>query len=350
MMATMIIPHSRPWISDSDWQAVHSILASGMISQGKNTYKFEKEICNYLGVSHAIAQSSGKAALILALRTLGIGHGDEVILPTYVCRSVLEAVFSVGAKPVLCDVNDTGVITALNVEPYFTSNTKAIIAVHIFGHPCNLEELKQMGVPVIEDACQAFGLNINGLMSGACGDIGILSFHATKCLTSGEGGMLVTQNKLWGKRARELVESSNIPSAGNVAPISDLQAALGLSQLGRYSDFLSRRNELRCQYTEEVNRLGISIGVHAQSNMLFRYTLRTDRLFETIQTKFYEHGISIRRGVDELLHRILGLDDSMFPMANRLYQQTISVPFYPSLSIDESTIITNSLRIIKNVN
>lgn len=349
MIAAMMIPHSRPWITETDQLSVQSVLASGMIAQGEKVLQFENAVCNYLGVRYAVTQSSGTAALVLALRTLDIGHNDEVILPTYVCRSVLEAVLSVGARPVLCDVDDTGVVTTVTIDPHITSKTKAIIAVHIFGHPCNLEGLKQMGIPVIGDACQAFGLNINGLMSEAFGDIGILSFHATKCLTSGEGGMLVTCNKAWGERARQLAEGSTSPSLRNVAPVSDLQAALGLSQLGRYSDFLNRCNELRCQYTKEAQRLGIKIGDPAKSNMLFRFTLRTDQLFEIVQAKFREQGVSVRRGVDELLHRTLGLSDSLFPIAVRLYEQTISVPFYPSLSIDESTVVSNAFRIIKYV-
>ena len=349
MTATMMIPHSRPWITETDRLSVQSVLASGMIAQGEKVCQLESTVCNYLGANHAVAQSSGTAALVLALRTLEIGQNDEVILPTYVCHSVLEAVLSVGATPVLCDVDDTGVITTVTVDPHITSKTKAIIAVHIFGHPCNLQGLKQMGIPVIDDACQAFGLNIDRLMSGACGDIGVLSFHATKCLTTGEGGMLVTRNKAWGERARQLADGSASLSPRNVAPVSDLQAALGLSQLGRYSDFLNRRNELRHQYTEAAQRLGITIGAPAQSNMLFRFTLRTNQLFEIVQLEFREQGISVRRGVDELLHRTLGLNDSVFPIAVRLYQQTVSVPFYPSLSIDESTAVSNALRILKHV-
>lgn len=153
--------------------------------------------------------------------------------------------------------------------------------------------------------------------------------------------MLVTHNPAWGKRAHELAH-------GNTAPLSDLQAALGLSQLSRYSDFLNRRTELRHQYTKAAQALGIVIGSNVQSNMLFRFTLRSEQSFESVQAAFYSQGISVRRGVDELLHRTLGVNDSAFPMAVRLYEQTISIPFFPSMSIGESTTVCNAFRSIKH--
>ena len=342
-----MIPHSRPWITEVDRQVVQSVLASGMIANGTQAGELERSVCGYLSVNRAVLQSSGTAALVLALRTLKISTGDEVVLQTYVCRSVLESVLHVGATPVFCDVDDTGVITEETVAPYITSKTKAIIAVHLFGHPCDVQMLKKYRVPVIEDACQALGLTIDGKMAGALGDIGVLSFHATKCLTTGEGGMLVTQNTALGERALQLAEGTTTPTSRNLAPLSDLQAALGLSQLSRYSDFLKRRNELRHKYTEAAQRLGIATGGSEKSNMLLRFTLRTKQPFEIVQSEFRAQGISARRGVDELLHRTLRLNDTAFPTAVRLYQQTVSVPFHPSLSIEESVAVCKAFGVVK---
>ena len=350
MTKSIIIPHSRPCITELDRSAVRSVLSSGMIAQGNEVLKFERAICHYLGTSYAVAQSSGTAALILALKTLGINFKDEVIIPTYVCRSVLEAVLSVGAIPILCDVDDTGVITIETINPKITNKTKAIIGVHIFGHPCNIQALKQTRIPVIEDSCQAFGSNIVGIMSGTIGDIGVFSFHATKCLTTGEGGMLVTRNINLGERARELVEGCNIPSQRNFAPISDMQGALGISQLNQYTHFLNRRIELKSQFIEEATKLGIRIGAPSQSNMLFRFTIRTNQNFEEVQKKFGEHGVSVRRGVDELLHRTIGINDFDFPNAVKLYDETVSVPFYPSLNVDESKAVCNAFKVINYAN
>lgn len=350
MTGAMLIPHSRPWIIDADKQAVESVLVSAMIAKGAKVGELECRVCEYLGVNYAVAQSSGTAALILALRTLRICANDEVILPTYVCHSVLNAVLFAGAKPVLCDVDGTGVITSETVAAHITSKTRAIIAVHIFGHPCDLRGLRNFGIPIIGDACQAFGLTVDGTMAGAIGDIGVLSFHATKCLTTGEGGMLVTCNKDWGERARQLADGSFLTSVSNAAHLSDLQAALGLSQLSRYSNFVERCDILRLNYTAAAQSLGISICANLQSDMLFRFTLRSKRSFEWLRSRFLDRGIIVRRGVDELLHRTIGLSDLAFPMAVSLYQGTVSVPFYPSLSGEEAATVSNEFRLLVDGN
>lgn len=349
-MKEKLIPHSRPWITKHDRLAVQAVLRSGMISQGTHVSEFESAVQKYIGVDYAIAQASGTAALILGLKALDIAKGDEVILPTYVCRSVLEAVLSVGASAVLCDVDETCVMTAKTVEPLITERTKAIIAVHIFGHPCDLFQLKSLGIPIIEDACQSLGLLVDGVMAGAAGDIGILSFHATKCLASGEGGMLVTKDKQFELRARILASGDLTPMARSVAPMSDLQAALGITQLRRYAEFVTRRTELLKQYTLAATDVGISIGSELRSNMLFRFTLRLTSDFDALQEHFLKRGITVRRGVDELLHRLGGREDALFPHATHLYQQTISVPFYPSLSEKEAVRVQDAIASLKHVN
>ncbi|WP_031434429.1 DegT/DnrJ/EryC1/StrS family aminotransferase [Methylomarinum vadi] len=343
-MTKSIIPHSRPWITSDDRKSVNAILASRMIAHGEKVSQFEEKVCKFLDINHAVAQSSGSAALVLALKTLQITRGDEVILPTYVCRSVLEAVLSVGAEPIFCDVDYSGVITSETVKPNITQKTKAIIAVHIFGHLCDVEQLKSLGLLVIEDACQAFGLHVSEKMAGSLGDVGILSFHATKCLTTGEGGMLVTNNHNWGEMARILTDGDVSPNARHIAPLSDLQAALGLAQLSRYDESLERRQRLRSQFTKVASEKGITMGASDDSDMLFRFTLRNMGPFDVIQSFFLEQGIQVRRGVDELLHRTMGMSDQHFPVAVDIFTNTASIPFYPSLSKRESETICQAIR------
>lgn len=347
MMAS-IIPHSKPWITVSDREVVDEVLASGMIAKGEQVACFENMVRSYLGVKYSIAQSSGSAALTLGLKALRIAQNDEVILPTYVCRSVLESVLSVGATPVLCDVDDTGVVTQQTITPHITRKTKAIIAVHIFGHPVDMDKLSDFGVPIIEDACQAFGLSINGKMAGSIGDIGILSFHATKCLTTGEGGMLVTKSPSLAHEANLLAagDSKFIPRHFSV--LSDIQASLGIAQLTRYGDHLTRRERLRKLYSQEAENSGISIGAPSTTNALFRFTLRKSAPFESVQKNFMGEGVCVRRGVDELLHRQLGLSDDLFPVAVRNYSKTISIPFYPSLTDEESMKVCQTFKVLRD--
>ena len=344
-----IIPHSRPWITNSDINIVNDILCSGMVSKGSMVNKFEELVKSYTGARGAIALGSGTAALILGLNVLGVRKGDEVILPTYVCRSVLEAVLNTGGIPILCDVNEKGTITADSVEPLLTEKTKVIIAVHIFGHSCDIKDIKNFNIPVIEDACQAFGLKIKGKPAGGLGDLGILSFNGTKCLTTGEGGMLLLNHA--GERDYAYDNSLNkkISLSNRLTPMSDIQASLGLSQLSRYDQFVKRRLQLRTQYDQTCDKSGLNIGGDPISNMLFRYTIRTLSEFEIIQNYFQKQGVSVRRGVDELLHRILGFKDESFPTASRLFKQTVSLPFYPGLKDEEFDIILRSINRMTDV-
>ena len=335
-MIELSVPHSRPWIEGADRLAVDDALREGMVARGSRVQAFEDSVADYLGASGGVACTSGTAALVLALKALDVRAGDEVILPTYVCWNVLSAICSVDAIPRLCDVDETGVITLETVRDAINMRTRAIIAVHIFGHPCDITSLEALGLPIIEDACQAFGLEVNGRQAGVRGAVGVLSFHATKCMTTGEGGMLVTADARWLDRARALLNSANYENASTAGSMSDIQAALGLAQLKRYSSFLERRSEMLRVYHQVGCQLnGARPGYPADARFLYRYTLHTDLNFEQVRAGFLARGVQIRRGVDQLLHRRLGLDDQLFPSANRLFDRVVSLPFHPSLTIDE---------------
>lgn len=297
-----------------------------------------------LGVDWSLACTSGTAALRVALRALGVGPGDEVIIPTYVCWNVLAAVKSIGAMPRLCDVDDSGVLTARSVAPAVRLSSRAVIAVHTFGHPCDIVSLMELGLPVIEDACQAFGLKIALQPAGTLGTVGCFSFHATKCFTAGEGGMLVCRDAELMKRMKS-ISGSDVPynEAGTTA-MSDIQASLALSQLSRYGEFLRRRVDILSSYEDALEGVDARPGYAANLDFLFRFTLRTSRDFMSLRETFLQSGVHIRRGVDELLHRRMGMPDVAFPEAVRLFQETVSLPFYPGLSDGEIEVVARSLR------
>ena len=343
------IPHSRPWIEPTDMIEVANVLEKGMLAHGVGVESFEKAVSNYLSSTGGIACSSGAAAITLALKTLVIGVGDEVILPTYVCASVLSAVVGTGAKASLCDVDESGVATLESVRVALNSRTKAIVAVHTFGHPCDIASLAGLGVPVIEDACQAFGLKINGRYAGTLGTLGILSFQATKCLTTGEGGMLVANDPDLLKNAHSLVRSTSPNNAIGITAMSDLQAALGIAQLKRYLTFLDRRNSLFEAYHNVVCDLTRAKPAYSgKLPFLFRFTLRTECKFEVVQKAFLAHGIESRRGVDELLHRRLGQSDKDYTGAIKLFEHLISLPFYPSLDQLEQAHMLHAMKEVFN--
>ena len=330
-----IITHSKPWINKDDHQSVRNILEGGMIAHGEMSKKFERLVSNYINSENVMTCNSGTSALILSLKYLGVGKGDEVVIPTYVCLDVLSAVFFVGATPKISDVNEYGVLDENCISNVFSNKTKAIIAVHIFGHICDIISLKKFNVPIIEDACHAFGLKINNRYAGTLGTFGVFSFHATKCLTTGQGGMLVSNDDNLVKKV-----SKNFPSNSenhiNGFLLSDLQSALGISQLNRYSDFLKKRKTIFKKYDEALQKLKTCRPAYKMnSSFLFRFTIRNKYSFEKLQNKFFSRKIIIKKGVDTLVHNSLNLKDSNFPNALNLFKEVISIPFYPSLSEEE---------------
>lgn len=349
MTDKLYIPHSRPWLNSKDRTSIEKVLMSNMIARGSEVVKYETLVAKYLKARYAIAQGSGTSAIILALKCLKVEKNDEVIIPTYVCRSVYESVLSVGAKPIICDVNAHRVLDTDSISGNITNKTKAIIAVHTFGYPCDIRDLKSFGVPIIEDACQAFGLKLqyeSNISAATVGEIGILSFHATKCLTTGEGGMFITNSDEYYSEAKKLVLGSHELGIRCNCPMSDLQACLGISQLERYDDFIKRREKIKKKYLQAIELQNFFKVDSADSNFLFRFVLRSDESFEVLEHRFRNYNIMIRRGVDQLLHRMMGFNDRDFKQAVNLYETTISIPFYPSLSDTEVKSICDAIKII----
>ncbi len=332
-----MITHSKPCIDASDHQAVRDVLASGMIAQGERVQQFEEAVAAYVGRTSGVAVNSGTAALILALKALDIHAGDEVILPTYVCRRVAEAVWAVGATPVLCDVGDEWILLPETVAPKVSSRTAAIIAVHMFGIRADVAGLRQFGVPIIEDACQAV-MARNELTRPAQREADrstvVLSFHAIKCLTTGEGGMALSDNPDVAERMRQFRDGADAAMVARVAsPMTDLQAALGLSQLARYGRFLQRRRQIADRYFDALADLPVQLphGIRDRS-MFFRFPIKIHDSFDECRDRFDALGVQVRRGVDALLHRTLAPDDGGFAGAERLFRETLSIPLYPALT------------------
>jgi len=277
------------------------------------------------------------------MQVLDVGQDDEVILPAYVCRSVLEAVVTVGAKPILCDVGQEWVMTPESVEPYISKRTSAIIVVHIYGLATDIDSLLSFGPPVIEDACQSFGLIIDGRPAGSIGPVGVLSFHATKCLTTGEGGMLVAKNPEMIEKARVIRDGSQYLLRRVPAPLSDLQAALGISQLDRYGVFLNKRKQIQKEYCDALSGKMDCVGGIFGKDFLYRFVMKNIGDFGLISKQFGNSSICVRRGVDTLLHREMNLPDEQFQNSVSLYNRTVSVPFYPALTEPEIDRVCNAL-------
>lgn len=323
-----MIAHSKPYITPEDISCVQNILESGNIAGGEKTKLFEAEFAKHVNASTALATGSGTAALVLALKALGIESNDEVILPAYVCKNVMDAVFSVEATPVLCDIGSTWNMTAESVSEKISAETKAIIAVHIYGIPADVKAISELGISIIEDRCQYVAGNSNRNET----EIAMYSFHATKLLTAGEGGMVTTNNNKIASRIKELEEQNAVAS-----PMSDLQAALGLSQLGKYDKMLEIRKKIAKNYFQNIKAHSAMLPqAFINESIFFRFPILVENMdFEKVQAQFLAKGVHVRHGVDSLLHRTLGLSDSDFPNAVEAFNKTLSIPIYPALTESE---------------
>jgi UDP-4-amino-4-deoxy-L-arabinose-oxoglutarate aminotransferase len=340
-----VIPHSRPWITLQDERAVGATLESEMIGQGEETGRLEAVVSRWMGISQpGVAVGSGSAALSLALAGLGVGDGDEVVIPTYVHRSVLDAVRGTGARPVIADIGPNWVMTPDSAEPFLTGRTAAIVVPHMYGIFADVAAFQQFGVPVIEDFAQAFGGFREWPLAG---DIGVFSFHPAACLTTGEGGMVVARDLELNVLLREL-RDGGCSVRRSFAPMSNLAAALGLSQLSRYRDALARRAAIAETYRQA---LGASAGSLLRRTpwdrtMHLGFPITLTGGLDAFGQDFADRGITVRRGVEELMHRVIGEPDAPYALSTELFHTTVSIPIYPALTDREVGVCAQALSAV----
>ena len=232
----MTIPYSKPYITQDEIDATVAVLKRGDIAVGPEIEEFEKTVANYIGKKYGIAVTNGTAADHLALLAIGIDKDDEVILPASVCPGVMHAIEYTGAKPILCDVNDSDLNLSFKDSCKAVSpKTKAIILPHLFGIPSNMNEFKSLNIPLIEDCAQSFGSYFKGRKLGTFGELSTYSFYATKMFTSIDGGMILTDSKKLATRMKDLRYyggKKNYMLRFNYK-LQKLDAAIGLLQLNK---------------------------------------------------------------------------------------------------------------------
>jgi dTDP-4-amino-4,6-dideoxygalactose transaminase len=340
-----IITHSRPSLDDEEILALKNVLTSGQLAQGPQVQAFEKKLGSFHGFSPGVATSSGTAALHLALLSLGVGQGDEVLLPSYVCSAPLHAAYHSGATPVLVDVDPaTGNMDTEDLKRRLTPRSKAIIAVHLFGLPSDIDEILALGLPVIEDCAQSLGANLEGQMLGTMGAISICSFYATKLITTGEGGMLLSRDSNLLSMARDLRDYDKRDDF-NVRfnyKMTDLQGALGCSQLEKLEKFLGQREALAGVYNEQLATLPCTLPLAQEGRIYYRYVVSVQgNITEVIQT-LLNTGIEVARPVYRPLHRYFNLED--YPGAEMAWNSHVSLPIHPSLTSQDVHRVCQALQ------
>lgn len=342
----MIIPHSRPAIDQNDITAVAQVLASSHISQGAKVKEFEDGLAQHVGGKYASACSSGTAALHLALLALGVKAGDEVIIPSYVCASPYFAILHADAKPRIVDIDQADLnICAETIRTRLTRKVKAIIVPHMFGNPAELNSLLELGIPLVEDCAQALGAEYRNRKVGSFGDLSVFSFYATKMITTGEGGMVLTNNSDFHSRiieARDYDKKPLIPAKYNYK-MTDFQAALGLSQLCRLQQFLDRRRHIASIYAEQFSKCKITLPREDvdKKPAYFRYVVLTEKE-ELIQKEARKRGVMCEKPVWKPLHK--DLPNVKCPNSDYAHSHALSIPLYPSLREKEIEHVTATLK------
>ena len=347
-----VIPHSRPTIDGSDADAAARAVASEMLVGGPYTERFQAALAERLGAPDTVAVSSGTAALHLALCALGITPGDEVILPAYVCVSPLLAVRYTGATPVLCDVDPTSsLMTADHILSVVTKRTKAVIVVHLFGRTAPMDDImtlaKDRGLFVVEDCAQAVGAEYQKRPAGTWGDAAVFSFYATKVITTGQGGMLTSPKQEITDIARDLIHYDHRDD-GVVRynyRMTDIQAALGLSQLSRLDRFLDRRRAIAGHYREACVTAGIEPPPERQGreDIHYRFVIQTSGITPSVARDcFRALGIHAERPVYAPLFHYT--KSTPLPGASSAFERNISIPIYPSLPDDSVAKIIDALN------
>lgn len=341
------IPHSRPWITAADVRAVAHAIQGGALAQGTEVARFEAEVGAFLGLPPGVAVSSGTAALHLALLGLGIGPGDEVILPSYVCVAPLHAIEYVGATPRLADVDPaTYSLDPADVRRRITRRTRAIIVPHPFGLPADLDSLRALGPPLIEDCAQAIGARYRGRPVGSFGAVSIVSFYATKLFTTGEGGMLLSRDRrlLARLRDRRDYDERRRHVVRYNYKLTDFQAALGRSQFRRLPVMLSRRAAIAGRYRRRWADLPITLPAlpAGRRHVFHRFVIGVPGAAAPVARRLSRLGVTARLPIFQPIHITLGLDG--FPGTSHAFRHGLSVPLYPALTSREEALVIRGLQ------
>jgi dTDP-4-amino-4,6-dideoxygalactose transaminase len=332
--------------------AIKEVLQSGHFILGPNVQMLEREVAEYLGVAHAVGVASGTDALVLSLRAMGVGAGDEVIMPAYTFFATAGAVLLVGAKPTFVDIHpETYCLDAEQVLERLTSRTKAIIPVHLYGQSADmslLEELRSVhGLKVIEDNAQAFGAEYRGRKTGSIGDAGCLSFFPSKNLGAyGDGGMVVTNDASIADELRRLRthgwRKKYYPEVvGYNSRLDELQAAILRVKLRHVDAWNDRRRSLASQYSTQLSSLGIGVPHQAPyaTHAFHLYVIRVEER-EKVQQQLSDEGVASAVYYPQPVHlsgpcRSLGHREGDFPVSEAACRETLAIPLYPEMTEEQ---------------
>ncbi len=354
-----MIPVAKPQLGQEEIDAVSEVLKSGMIAQGPKVEEFESAFAEYTGCEYAVAVNSGTAALHAALLAHGVGEGDEVITTSFSFIATANSILYTGAKPVFADIEpDTYNIDPEKILEKITPDTKAIMPVHLYGHPAEMKAIMEIAgdrdLVVIEDTCQAHGAACSGKKVGSFGT-GAFSFYPTKNMTTGEGGMLTTNDRAVAKKAR-LVRAHGSQTRylheclGFNLRMTDIAASIGLVQLGKLDGFTASRQKnaellsTGLRKVPGVSAPGIKTGC---THVFHQYTIRAekrDELASFLREKEIGTGIHYPMPIHKQpLYLELGYEDPL-PVSEKAAEEVLSLPVHPGVTENDTQKIIEAIR------
>jgi perosamine synthetase len=365
------IPVNEPDLSGNEQTYVLDAVKSGWVATGRYVTEFERRFAAFIGTKHAVSTTSGTAALHLATASLDLGPGDEVIVPALTIVSTVFAVCYVGATPVLVDSEEqTYNLDPSAIESKITPRTRAIIPVHLYGHPADMEPIldlaRRYNLLVIEDAAEAHGAEYRGRRVGSLGLLNCFSFYANKIITTGEGGMLTTDDDLLAKRVTRLKDLAHSEERrflhteiAYVLRMTNLQAALGVAQMERVDLFIQRKRWMADSYRQAlagIEGLHLPVELPWAKNVYWMYAVRVTAEFgcsrDELSRRLAEQGIGTRTFFipmhqQPVFHKRGLFQHEQYPVAERLSQEGLYLPSGLTLTKDQITRVANVIADIQ---
>lgn len=354
---------SKVFINEEMRRAVNDVFESGVFSNGDKAKEFEKNFSQIWGTKHAIAVNNGTVAIEIVLRCLGIKEGDEIIVPSHTTMPTIEPVLHLGAKPVFVDIIErTYVLNPIEVEKAITKNTKAVIAVNLYGNSADLNSLKEIcdrnKIHLIEDCAQSHGTKYNGKHAGTFGIAGCFSFYPTKNLTvCGEGGMIITNDDEIARIARTIRSHGeegryNHVMLGNNYRLSEIHCAIGIEQLKLLDFFVKRRREIADIYNRvfsENRNIIIPKETENASHSFHLYVIRVDKnMREKIIQELAKENIFLGIHYPKPAHLQEVIRKRMYtpilPITEKIVSEIISLPIYPDLKNEDAQMIAEKIK------
>ncbi len=358
---------AQPEIDESDIEAVVEVLRSGRLALGPKAEEFERLIADYVGVRHAVAVSSGTAALHLIVRALGIGPGDEVLVPSFTFAASVNAIIYEEATPVFVDIDpETYCLDPADLERKVSRRTKAVMVVDVFGHPAEwdaiLEIAARHGLKVIDDSCEAIGAEYKGKKIGQFGDAAAFAFYPNKQITTGEGGVIVTGDAEIARLCRSMRNQGrgemgawlHHERLGYNYRMDEMSAALGVSQLKRIEGFLAKREQVAGWYAERLKELGrvrppVVRPYVRMSWFVYVVTLAEGIDRDAVMRRLEEEGVPCRAyfspvHLQPYIRERFGTREGMLPVTESVARRTIALPFHSGMTPDDVECVVEALK------